>query len=54
MQLDSMDTVLHERFGLEKHAWELSAHRPLITAPNMDEIAWEECTVRRGVAQDRA
>lgn len=52
MQLDSMNTVLHGRFGLEKHAWELSAHRPLITASNMDEIAWEECIVRRGGAQD--
>lgn len=39
-----MDIVLQERFGLKKHL----AHRTLITAPNMDEITWLECRVRRG------
>lgn len=47
-----MDMVLHERFALEKHIWELSAHRILITAPNMDEITWGECRVRKGDARD--
>lgn len=52
MQLDRMDTVLRERCGLEEHIGDLSAHRLLITAPNMDKLAWEECTVRRGGARD--
>lgn len=31
-----MDRVLHERFGLEKHIWELSVHRTLIKARQVD------------------
>lgn len=49
-----MNMLLHERFGLERHIWELSVHRTLIKPPNVDEIAWGECRVGRGSAQDLA